>query len=508
MIPDQAGASSGSLEAAIEHAELGLPVPKGASWRFLKRLIARLNRPFMYRQITFNRAVVAELARLDDLRVQLGLRIDTGLDGVYGQVAQFGPRLDDLRVQLGLRIDTGLDGVYGQVSLLGPRIDSGLDDLREQIAQFGPRIDLVQRQAVTREHEALAALRDELVELGAQVQEALTAAERAGADLTRVSQATDTVQAQLEERTDAVGAQVQELAGATDARVRELADATDARVRELADAVSGMGAHSERDRSEARIRQAQVDLFLTEVRRSFPAPPDAQRLSRLPSPVDNMYVALEDAFRGSTEVIKERAREYLDDVLALTRKGPVVDVGCGRGEWLEVLKESGVDAYGIDLNPQFVGGCMARGLDVRLADALQHLADVPERSLAAVTALHVAEHLPIEALVELVDLSVRALQPGGLLILETPNPDSLVVGASTFYIDPGHIRPLNPRYLAFLVGARGLADVEVRYKHPADDGLPVPDRERPWAVDLLPVVEAVNHRIFGPLDYAVLGRRV
>jgi hypothetical protein len=259
MMPDQAGASSGSLEAAIEHAELGLPVPKGASRRFLKRLIARLNRPFMYRQITFNRAVVAELARLDDLR---------------GQVAQFGPRLDDLRVQLGLRIDTGLDGVYGQVSLLGPRIDLGRDDLREQIAQFGPRIDLVQRQAFTREHGALAALRDELVELGAQVQEALTAAERAGADLTRVSQATDTVQAQLEERTDAVGAQVQELAGATDARVRELADATDARVRELADAVSGMGAHSERDRSEARIRQAQVDLFLTEVRRSFPAPPD------------------------------------------------------------------------------------------------------------------------------------------------------------------------------------------------------------------------------------------
>jgi O-antigen chain-terminating methyltransferase len=120
----------------------------------------------------------------------------------------------------------------------------------------------------------------------------------------------------------------------------------------------------------------------------------------------------------------------------------------------------------------------------------------------------VAEHLPIEALVELIDLSIRALQPGGLLILETPNPDSLVVGASTFYIDPGHVRPLNPRFLAFLVGARGLADVEVRYKHPADDGVPVPDRERPWAVDLLPVVEAVNHRIFGPLDYAVLGRRL
>jgi O-antigen chain-terminating methyltransferase len=221
-----------------------------------------------------------------------------------------------------------------------------------------------------------------------------------------------------------------------------------------------------------------------------------------------MYVALEEAFRGSTEVIKERAREYLDDVLALPRKGPVVDVGCGRGEWLEVLKESGVDAYGIDLNADFVEGCVARGLDVRLADAFQHLAKVPERSLTAVTAFHVAEHVSIERLIELIDLSIRALEPGGLLILETPNPDSLVVGASTFYIDPGHVRPLNPLFLGFLVGARGLADVEVRYKHPADDGVPPPDRERPWAVDLLPVIEAVNHRIFGPLDYAVLGRRV
>jgi O-antigen chain-terminating methyltransferase len=402
MMPTRADASSGLLDVAVEDAELGLPIPKGARRRFLKRLVERLNRPFMYRQIAFNRAVVAELARLDDL---------------CGQVAQ-----------------------------------------------FGPRIDLVQRQAFTREHEALAALRDELVELGVQIQEALT----------------------TRERTDAIGAHVQE----------------------LADAVSEMGTHSERDRSEARIRLAQVDLFLAEVRRSLPAPPDAQRLSQLPSPLDNMYLALEDAFRGSHEVIKERAREYLDDVLALPRKGPVVDVGCGRGEWLEVLKESGVDAYGIDLNPHFVEGCLTRGLDVRLGDAFQHLAEVPERSLAAVTALHVAEHLPIEALVELIDLSIRALEPGGLLILETPNPDSLVVGASTFYIDPGHVRPLNPLFLAFLVGARGLADVEVRYKHPADDGVPAPDLERPWAVDLLPVVEAINHRIFGPLDYAVLGRRV
>ena len=335
-MPAQPESGSSSLHAAMENAEIGLPIPKGSRRRFLKRVVERMNRPFMSRQIEFNRAAVAELARL-------------------------GAALSALQ--------------------------SGLDALRDGFDGFGPRLDLVQRQAFTREQEGLAALRDELVELGAQIQEALTAGE---------------------------------------AHVQETRK------------------ESQRDRSEARIRQAQVDLFLTEVRRLFPAPPDSQRLSHLPSPVDNMYVALEEAFRGSTEVIKERAREYLDDVLALSRRGPVVDLGCGRGEWLEVLKESGVDAYGIDLNPQFVEGCVARGLDVRLADAFPHLAEVPERSLAAVTAFHVAEHMPIEALVELIDLSIRALRPGGLLILETPNPDSLVVGASTFYIDPNSPAPTEP----------------------------------------------------------------
>jgi hypothetical protein len=150
MTPTQPDASSRSLAAAVDNVELGLPIPKGTRRRFLKRLVERLSRPLLHRQIAFNRAVVAELARLqsglDDLyaqTAQLGLRIDTGLDDLCAQTAQ-----------LGLRIDTGLDGVYRQVAPLGPRIDSGLDDLRAQIDQFGPRIDLVQRQAFTREREA------------------------------------------------------------------------------------------------------------------------------------------------------------------------------------------------------------------------------------------------------------------------------------------------------------------------------------------------------------------
>jgi O-antigen chain-terminating methyltransferase len=309
--------------------------------------------------------------------------------------------------------------------------------LLAELAKLDQRIDLVQRQAFTREHEALAGIRDELIALGEQVHSAL---------------------------------------------------------------------HG-REQSESRIRQAQVDLLIAELRRSLPAPPDPQLLAQLPSPVDNLYAALEAAFRGSRELIRERAREYLDDVLVLPRHRRVLDVGCGRGEWLEVLKEAGVDAYGIDLNPSFVEDDVARGLDVRLTDAFQHLAELPEQSLSAVTAFQLVEHVSVDALIELIDLSARALAPGGLLLLETPNPDNLVVGASTFYIDPGHTRPLNPFFLEFLVGARGFTDIELRYKHPADAMLARPHGQAPWAADLLPVIEALNDRIFGPRDYAVLGRR-
>jgi 2-polyprenyl-3-methyl-5-hydroxy-6-metoxy-1,4-benzoquinol methylase len=218
------------------------------------------------------------------------------------------------------------------------------------------------------------------------------------------------------------------------------------------------------------------------------------------------YAAIEDTFRGSFDVIKDRAREYLGDVLALEGGGTVLDVGCGRGEWLEVLKEAGVDAYGVDLEEEFVKRCLDRGLDARRADAFLHMSSIPEHSLAVVTAFHVVEHLPTDMIVELIDLSAQTLRPGGLLMLETPNPENLVVGSSTFYIDPSHLRPLNPKFLAYLVAARGFVDVDVRFKHP-DPALRAPAEDAPWAADILPVLDAVNSRLFGARDFAIVARR-
>jgi O-antigen chain-terminating methyltransferase len=411
----------GSMDEALVHADVGLPVPKEARFRFLKRVIARLGWLYMHHQVAFNRAVIAELSDLGGRLAALQATLDQ-LPTVLDR------RLEDARSDLDIRVG----------------------DVKELVSQQGlahrHQLDLVQRQAFQRHHEELGSLRSEFTGIALRIGE---------------------LQAQL---TDLQGAGL-------------------------------------RDRTEARVRQAQIDLFLNEVRRSLPEPAEPQRLAALPSAVDNAYGALEEVFRGPFDVIKERAGEYLADVLATDRQGLVLDIGCGRGEWLELLKEAGIDAYGVDLNEQFVAACEDRGLDVRCIDAVKHLMGVPEGSLAAVTAFHIAEHLSIDSLVELLDLSLRALQHGGLLVLETPNPDNLVVGASTFYLDPTHERPLNSEFLAFLVGTRGFVDVEVRLLHPSP-GLPLPDTGEPWASDLGPVVAVLNDRLFGAMDYALVARRL
>jgi O-antigen chain-terminating methyltransferase len=225
--------------------------------------------------------------------------------------------------------------------------------------------------------------------------------------------------------------------------------------------------------------------------------------------MEAMYPEFQEAFRGSPEYIAGILKDYLPDILALDRQGPLVDLGSGRGEWLEILRNAGVEAYGVDTSEDFAKQCQERGLKVVLADACEHLATLPERSLSAVTAFHLVEHLPIEGVIRLIDLALRALHSGGVLIFETPNPENLVVGASSFYLDPSHVRPLPPGLLAFLLEARGLSEVETRYLHPNDAGnLGSPLQVAPWADDVAPLVQEINSRFFGPQDYAVIGRRV
>src|SRR5262249_46673926 len=174
------------------------------------------------------------------------------------------------------------------------------------------------------------------------------------------------------------------------------------------------------------------------------------------------YVRFEDRHRGSREQIRQRQRAYLD----LFAAGPVLDVGCGRGEFLELCAEAKIEAQGIDTDAGMVATCREAGLDVEQADALEYLAELPQASLGGVFCAQVIEHVPGDALVALVRLAYAKLRPGGILLCETPNPACLTVFSGAFYVDLTHIKPIHPEAARFVLEAAGFRDLEVRYVNP------------------------------------------
>lgn len=171
------------------------------------------------------------------------------------------------------------------------------------------------------------------------------------------------------------------------------------------------------------------------------------------------YVAFENVFRGDPQVIAERQQSYVD---LFRGRQDVLDIGCGRGEFLKLLHGHGTWARGIDLNHEMVALCRADGLDVTEADALTYLRQCRDGELGGLIALQVVEHLPPDYLLELVDEAHRVLSPGSPILLETINVASWSAFFSSYLRDITHMRPLHPDTLRFLVDAAGFADTEVQ----------------------------------------------
>jgi len=238
-----------------------------------------------------------------------------------------------------------------------------------------------------------------------------------------------------------------------------------------------------------------------------PTPPRPTDPDASPAAFAELGAAFEERFRGARGLITARLEGYLDDVRALAEPSPAVDLGSGRGEWLSLLAAEGIVAHGVEMDPRHVDQCLRLGLDVRREDALGHLRGLEDDSVGLVTAFHLAEHLPFDRLVELADQALRVLRPGGLLILESPNPDNLTVGASSFYLDPTHLRPLPPALLQFVVESRGFTGAETRLltRREAGPRLAPPAPGSPDAEVIGPVVDLLNRMLLEAQDFAVLG---
>jgi SAM-dependent methyltransferase len=217
---------------------------------------------------------------------------------------------------------------------------------------------------------------------------------------------------------------------------------------------------------------------------------------------DSFYHRLENRYRGSVDEIADRLRIYLPDVeAAVMRTGgkPVMDIGCGRGEWLGLLKRAGIEGFGVDTNAVQIEAAKEQGLDVRLGDALKALAEMEPGSLAMISAHHLVEHLPFDAVAWIAREAQRVLAPGGVLLFETPHTRNVLVGATTFHTDPTHLKPMPEQVLTVLFDTAGFDPVEVRALNPHarfKEFLDTPDFN-----------DELAFLLFGPQDLAVLGTK-
>jgi SAM-dependent methyltransferase len=235
--------------------------------------------------------------------------------------------------------------------------------------------------------------------------------------------------------------------------------------------------------------------------------PGASAEPQIASSIDSYkYVGFEDRYRGSQEDIRERLTAYLP---FFEGASDVLDIGCGRGEFLDLLRERGISARGLDVNHEMVEVCKARGLDVSEGDALGYLHSVPDGSLGGLLAAQVVEHLEPGYLMQMLDVAYHKLRPGSRIILETINPACWFAFFSSYIRDITHVRPLHPDTLSYLLTASGFQRVTVRYEAP----YPEHEKLQPIAGDGTQAevfnanVQKLNALMFTYLDYAAIGER-
>jgi O-antigen chain-terminating methyltransferase len=440
-----------------------------------KRAVARALNWHVREQVEFNRAamacVEASIAAMSSMSRSLAaLAAHQSADVAAG--AELARRLEDLR-----------ELCERQIAALGAELGAQQQAFAAQAEQL--RLQQMQDALAWREQQDVA-----LEEIYHRLEARAHAAEqRAAAAEERLSQTAAALEAAYQRRLESQEASFRDLARA------QHRDFQQALERVSADVQQRLWADLARVREEFESL-IHRELRLLRRRENLPAPAAAAAARQVAAAEGIDWLLFAERFRGSEERVRAQQERYVERFAGT--QGEIFDLGCGRGEFLEALRDAGLSGVGIDANPECTAVCAAKGLRAECADILTYLESQPDASIAGVHCAHVIEHLEparVNSLIRLLGVKLRA---GAWVAIETPNPECLVIFATYFYADPTHTRPVPAALLRFYLEEAGFGSITVERIHPATDLLPA----------IAELSAALREALFGGLDYAIFGRKL
>jgi SAM-dependent methyltransferase len=238
--------------------------------------------------------------------------------------------------------------------------------------------------------------------------------------------------------------------------------------------------------------------------KKIPSPPQVKEI--LEPLEDWRYAGFENRFRGYEDEIKKQQANYLP---YFKKKGKVLDLGCGRGEFLELLEKNGINGAGIDINDQMIDICLEKGLVCQKGDILEKLAEYENESLSGIFSSQVIEHLPPSYLKRLLELAYFKLAPSSYLVLETINPVSVFSLVQIYFLDLSHQKPIHPQAIKFLMESSGFEEVKIEYSSPIEEERL---QDLPGADEVSTVlnqnIDKLNKLLYSPSNYAAIGKKI
>ena len=410
--------------------------------------------------------------------------------------AAWSAEVERLTTEFGERFSSAFEGIHelqGLSTALQGRVDAVLADLERtssDVSLLSGRLDLTATaEQLSSAFEGIEELQSLSSGMQGQVEAVLTDLKRTSSDVSVLARDIEAVGG-LTKDVSALAKQSEKVQGRLSETASSVADQS-TRVNTLAAGLAAI---------QRSLAAATTSTKPTALAAGVVATPEAEPVGEVPLDrlaAETVYAAIEDRLRGSPEVIREQQSGYVDLIRKLPGSKPVADLGCGRGEFLGLLAESGIAGVGVDLSSAFVAECREQDLDVTEQDLLAFLGAQKDKSLRAVVSFQVLEHLPFPVLLRTYAEAFRVLVPGGLFLNETPNGANLAVGGSTFWLDHTHVRPLHPELLRHFAEFYGYTDVRVDL---------VSKPEVPWKLGPEAGGEAVGDAVLGLQEYVLSGQ--